>query len=83
MPYHKNKQQAFQAVQQALAQAVQATGNIQSHTADEGVHRKRAKQEIEEAERQIEKALTVASEHQHEQLTLYQQQLEELKQRIE
>ncbi|UOE92658.1 DUF2524 family protein [Alkalihalobacillus sp. LMS39] len=79
MPYHKDKQQAFQAAQQAVVQAEEATSVIHDSPNDVGHHTKMALQEIEEAEQQVLKALTVASEHQKEQLHEYQQQLEQLK----
>ncbi|WP_026674127.1 hypothetical protein [Alkalihalobacterium bogoriense] len=83
MPYHKDKQQAFQAAQQAVVQAEEATAVIDDSPNDIGHHTKTAMQEIDEAEQQVLKALTVASEHQKEQLHQYQQQLEQLKNKVQ
>ncbi len=82
MPYQKDKQQAFQAAQQAVAEATQAVGNINSYPADMGAHIKRAEKELNEAEQQINKALTISSDHQHQQLEQYQQTIAELKQQL-
>lgn len=82
MPYRKDKQQAFQAAEQAVAEATQAVGNTDSYPADAGAHIKRAEKEINEAEQQINKALTISSEHQHQQLEQYQQTIANLKQQL-
>lgn len=82
MPYQKDKQQAFQAAQQAVEQAKESFSAIERHQPDEGTRLKQARQEIEEAEVQIEKALTVSTEHQHEQLAQFQQTIDDLKQQI-
>ncbi|MFC0525001.1 hypothetical protein ACFFGV_15585 [Pontibacillus salicampi] len=80
MPYHKDKQQAFQAAQQGYTQAVNA--NEQRITsigkADYGKELAHLTQEVNEAYVQIDKALEVASEHQYEQLKQYQQDLQSL-----
>ncbi|NEU29222.1 hypothetical protein GN156_00290 [bacterium LRH843] len=82
MPYHKNKQEAFQAAQQAVEEAQQATENIANHSPDEGRMRKRAVKEIMEAEEQVQKAYTVSSERQHEQLDQYQQVISDFKEQL-
>ncbi|MDE5412840.1 DUF2524 family protein [Alkalihalobacterium chitinilyticum] len=83
MPYHKDKQQSFQAAEQAFVQAQEATASIDTTRADYGHNVKRAKQEIEEAFTQINKALTNASEHQREQLSKYEQDLEQLRSQVQ
>ncbi|OLO40361.1 hypothetical protein BTR23_07690 [Alkalihalophilus pseudofirmus] len=83
MPYHKDKQQSFQAAEQAFVQAQEATSDIDATRADYGWHVKKAKKEIEEAFTQVNKALTNASEHQKEQLHKYEQDLEELRSQFE
>lgn len=82
MPYKKDKQQAYQAAEQAFVQAQEATADVQPTESNYAFLRSRAIREIEEAEQQILKALTVSSERQHRQLDEYQQQLIELKQQL-
>ncbi len=79
MPYNKNKQQAFQAAQQAYVQAEQVTSNLQPHDEDFGHHLKQAEREVREAGLMIQKALVNASEHQRNELEKYESQLETLK----
>lgn len=83
MPYHKDKQQAYQAAEQAFVQAQEAKAEIDSSRSDYAWHVNKAKEELEEAEIQIMKALTTASDTQHEQLTKYQEQLEQMKSELE
>lgn len=80
MPYHKNKQQAFQAAQQGYEQAIDANETrLQSvDQADYGKELAHLTQEVNEAYQQIDKALEVASEHQYEQLKQYQNQLTQI-----
>ncbi len=82
MPYHKDKQQAFQAAQQAVAQAHDAAKVMDVNSGEYGHHVKRLQEEIGEAEQIILKALTNCTEHQHEQLTQFQQEIDSLKQQI-
>lgn len=78
MPYHKNKQQAFQAAQQGTEQARDVYENIVKNDPDYGVHLKRLKNEVNEAYQQIENALEVASEHQKTQLEQFQNDLQSI-----
>lgn len=80
MPYHKNKQQAFQAAQQGYQQAIDANETrLQSvDQADYGKELAHLTQEVNEAYQQIDKALEVASEHQYGQLKQYQDQLSQI-----
>ncbi|KGX93069.1 hypothetical protein N781_11650 [Pontibacillus halophilus JSM 076056 = DSM 19796] len=80
MPYHKNKQQAFQAAQQGYAQAIDANEKRvesieQPHYGRELAH---LTEEVQEAYQQIDKALEVASEHQYSQLKQFQQDLQSI-----
>lgn len=79
MPYIKNKQQSFQAAQQAFVQAEEATSGLISTDEDFGHHLKQAEREIREAEQMIQKALRNASEHQRNELQKFEAQLEEMK----
>ncbi|MEH7383606.1 hypothetical protein V7138_24330 [Bacillus sp. JJ1533] len=78
MPYHKDKQQAFQAAQQGTEQAKDVYANIVNNDPDYGAHLKRLKNEVNEAYQQIENALEVASEHQKSQLQQFQQDLQSI-----
>ncbi|MEH7237345.1 hypothetical protein [Bacillus sp. JJ1562] len=78
MPYHKDKQQAFQAAQQGTEQAKDIYANIVSDDPDYGAHLKQLKNEVNEAYQQIENALEVASEHQKSQLQQFQQDLQSI-----
>ncbi|MFS0823500.1 hypothetical protein [Bacillus sp. 1P02SD] len=78
MPYHKDKQQAFQAAQQGTEQAKDVYANIVNNDPDYGTHLKRLKNEVTEAYQQIENALEVASEHQKSQLQQFQQDLQSI-----
>lgn len=75
MPYHKNKQQAFQAAQQGVEDAEELYNEIIRDTASYGHQLKHLKQEVNEAYEQIENALEVASETQRAQLQKFQQDL--------
>ncbi|PLR81563.1 hypothetical protein CVD25_14025 [Bacillus canaveralius] len=78
MPYHKDKQQAFQAAQQGMENAMELYLDIVRDSASYGHQLKHLKNEVNEAYQQIENALEVASEHQRIQLEKYQQDLEEM-----
>ncbi|WP_099355276.1 hypothetical protein [Fredinandcohnia onubensis] len=78
MPYHKDKQQAFQAAQQGTEEAKDVYANIVSNDPDYGAHLKRLKNEVNEAYQQIENALEVASEHQKAQLEQFQSDLQSI-----
>lgn len=68
MPYHKNKQQAFQAAQQGMEDTQELYSEIINDSASYGHQLKHLKNEVNEAYQQIENALEVASEHQKAQL---------------
>lgn len=75
-PYHKDKQQAFQAAQQGYENAQGLYETIVSDSASYGHQLKHLKDEVNEAYQQIENALEVASEHQKAQLQRFQQDLQ-------
>ncbi|MCA0174217.1 hypothetical protein [Bacillus sp. RAR_GA_16] len=78
MPYHKNKQQSFQAAQQGYEQAIDAKKEIVVSSSGYGKDLKHLQQEIGEAKQQIESALVNASEHQRAQLLQFQQDLQSI-----
>jgi len=78
MPYHKNKQQAFQAAQQGVEEARELYTEIVRDSASYGYQLKHLKNEVNEAYQQIENALEVASEHQRAQLERFQQDLKSI-----
>lgn len=80
MPYHKNKQQAFQAAEQGIEQARDVYRNLNPNSAEYGHYLKRLEQEINEAEQQIENAHEVASETQKVQLENFQEEIDTMKQ---
>lgn len=75
MPYHKNKQQAFQAAQQGVEDAQELYHDIVRDSASYGHQLKHLQKEVNEAFEQIENALEVASEHQRKQLEQFQSDL--------
>jgi flagellar biosynthesis chaperone FliJ len=82
MPYHKNKQQAFQAAQQGVEQARGVYAEIVRDSANYGQQLKHLKQEVNEAYQQIEHALELASEHQRAQLEKFRSDLESIVQGV-
>ncbi|MDP4163004.1 MAG: hypothetical protein Q8898_07860 [Bacillota bacterium] len=78
MPYHKNKQQAFQAAQQGVEDAQELYFEIVNDSANYGHQLQHLKQEVNEAYQQIENALEVASEHQRAQLERFEQDLKNM-----
>ncbi|MBA2870990.1 phenylalanyl-tRNA synthetase alpha subunit [Anoxybacillus calidus] len=76
MPYHKDKQQAFQAAQQGTMEAKEWYENLVHDRADYGSQLKHLKQEVNEAFEQINNALEVASETQRAQLEQFRSDLE-------
>ncbi|WP_416150663.1 hypothetical protein ACM26V_06745 [Salipaludibacillus sp. HK11] len=76
MPYNKNKRQAFEAAQQAYSQLGDAFDQLDPDAPEFGHQVKLAEEEINEATQIINKAYTVASEHQKRQLDLFSQELE-------
>lgn len=75
MPYHKNKQQAFQAAQQGVNEAQELYHEIVRDSASYGHQLKHLKNEVNEALEQIENALEVASETQKAQLEQFRQDI--------
>jgi predicted nucleic acid-binding Zn-ribbon protein len=78
MPYHKDKQQAFQAAQQGTHQAKDIYENIEVTSGDYGSQLNHLKNEVNEAYEQISNALEVASETQKDQLRQYQKDLQQI-----
>ena len=78
MPYHKNKQQAFQAAQQGVEDAQGLYSEIVRDTQSYGHQLKHLQNEVNEAFQQIENALEVASEHQRAQLEQFKSDLESM-----
>lgn len=78
MPYHKNKQQAFQAAQQGVEEARDLYSEIVRDSASYGHQLKHLKNEVNEAYQQIENALEVASEYQRAQLNQFRQDLQSI-----
>jgi flagellar biosynthesis chaperone FliJ len=76
MPYHKNKQQAFQAAQQGIEEARELYNDIVQDSASYGHQLKHLKDEVNEAYQQIENALEVASDHQRAQLEKFRNDLQ-------
>lgn len=75
MPYHQDKQQAFQAAQQGVEEAQGLYQDIVMDSANYGHQLKHLKNEVNEAFAQIENALEVASEHQRAQLEKFRDDL--------
>lgn len=75
MPYHKNKQQAFQAAQQGTAQAENMYQQLSENSSDYGIQLSHLKEEVNEAYEQINNALEVASETQRATLEQYRKDL--------
>lgn len=78
MPYHSNKQEAFQDAQRNLYETQNLYQDIVKDSANYGHQLKHLKQEINETYQQIENALEVASEHQREQLESFQKDLKSI-----
>ncbi|WP_053366703.1 hypothetical protein [Bacillus sp. FJAT-27245] len=78
MPYHKNKQQAFQAAQQGVEEARDLFAEIVRDSASYGHQLKHLKNEVNEAYQQIENAMEVASEHQRQQLEQFRHDLQRM-----
>ncbi len=78
LPYHKNKQQAFQAAQQGMKDVVDVYTQIEKSDADYGKQLKHLKQEVNEAYQQIQNALEVASEKERLRLEQYERDLRQM-----
>lgn len=83
MPYHKDKQQAFQAAQQGVTQAEHAFNNSVKNDPNYGHDLKELRQEVQEAYEQIQNALEVASETQRPQLEQYENNLQNIMQHVD
>ncbi|MCU5481065.1 hypothetical protein [Bacillus cereus] len=83
MPYHKDKQQAFQAAQQGVTQAENAFNNTVKNDPNYGHDLKELRQEVQEAYEQIQNALEVASETQRPQLEQYENNLQNIMQHVD
>lgn len=83
MPYHKDKQQAFQAAQQGTEDAENLYQNIVKNDPNYAQDLKHLRQEVQEAYEQIQNALEVASETQRTQLQQYEQELQHIMQNVE
>lgn len=78
MPYHKDKQQAFQAAQQGMKDVEGAYHNLVKEDTSYGHQLKHLKEEINEAYQQIENAMEVASDTQLQQLTQFRNDLQQI-----
>jgi hypothetical protein len=78
MPYHKNKQQAFQAAQQGTQQAKDLYDSLVDNDPNYGSMVKRLKNEINEAFENINNALEVASETQRKRLETFREELQKI-----
>jgi predicted nucleic acid-binding Zn-ribbon protein len=82
MPYHKDKQQAFQAAQQGHEEVKDTVNELVLDGADYGHQLSHLKNEVNEAYQQIENALEVSSEHQREQLEKMRADLSNVMQQV-
>ncbi|PQZ57170.1 MULTISPECIES: hypothetical protein [Bacillus] len=83
MPYHKDKQQAFQAAEQGFVQAENTFNNIVKNDPNYGHDLKELRQEVQEAYEQIQNALEVASETQRPQLEQYESNLQNIMRNVD
>ncbi|GER67830.1 hypothetical protein [Weizmannia acidilactici] len=83
MPYHKDKQQAFQAAQQSMNQTEDIYRDFVVDSEDYGHHLKHLKEEINETYQQIENALEVASETQRPQLERFRNDLDKIVKKVD
>ncbi|MGG1632643.1 MULTISPECIES: hypothetical protein [Rossellomorea] len=75
MPYHKNKQQAYQAAEQSVTEIQNTINELVLDGASYGSQLAHLKNEVNEAYQQIENALEVASETQRAQLQQFKSDL--------
>jgi DNA repair exonuclease SbcCD ATPase subunit len=78
MPYHKNKQQAYQAAQQEFEEVQDFYHEIVQDSESYGHQLKHLKNEVNEAYQQIENALEVASDTQRNQLERFRNDLQQI-----
>jgi hypothetical protein len=82
MPYHKDKQQAYQAAEQGFHHAIEVSKQLDASTSEYGVYYAHFMTENEKARQQIENALETASEHQEAQLRNFLSELDGLGQKF-
>ncbi|MGD6848012.1 hypothetical protein [Rossellomorea aquimaris] len=75
MPYHKDKQQAYQAAEQSVTEIQNTINELVLDGASYGSQLAHLKNEVNEAYQQIENALEVASETQRAQLQQFKSDL--------
>lgn len=78
MPYHKNKQQAFQAAQQGMKDLHDVYSHMVQDSSSYGQQLKHLKEEVNETYQQIENAMEVASETQRQQLEKFLSDIEQI-----
>jgi len=78
MPFHKNKQQAFQTAQQSMEDVEGFYQELNHDSSSYGHELSHLKEEVNEAYQQIENALEIASEHQRIQLEQFQRDLQKI-----
>jgi hypothetical protein len=78
MPYHKNKQQAYQAAEQGYHHAMDISKTLDASNSEYGVIYAHFMTENEKACQQIQNALETASEHQQPQLESFLNELQQL-----
>lgn len=78
MPYHKDKQQAYQAAEQGYHHTIDVSKKLDTASNEYGVYYSQFMTENEKACQQIENALETASEHQQPQLKNYLTELQQL-----
>ncbi|AZB43059.1 hypothetical protein CEF21_12505 [Bacillus sp. FJAT-42376] len=82
MPYHKNKQQSFQAAQQEYTETKSHFENMDPSGADYGSHLKHLQEEINETQSQIQNALENATGRQRSQLEQFQKDISGIVEKI-
>jgi hypothetical protein len=78
MPYHKNKQQAYQAAEQGYHHTIEVSKKLDASSSEYGVYYANFMTENEKARQQIENALETASEHQKAKLHEFLSELDGL-----
>jgi len=78
MPYHKDKQQAYQAAEQGYHHTIEVSKQLDASNSEYGVYYNHFMTENEKACQQIQNALETASEHQQPQLMNYLRELQQL-----
>ncbi len=83
MPQKKNKQQAFQAAEQGVQEVRDLYNELDETSPEFGTYKKQLKKEINEAQQQIEKAMSIAGERQMDQLEAMKSEMEMLDEEFE